>query len=92
MLEQEFVEMLGMKYVLVVLFCLVVLFFLLKVFGLFKNVWVLILGFIFVVVFFFVVYVDYQLVFCEVGENYCIDFVDFEVKLGDVDVVIISYM
>lgn len=92
MLEQEFVEMLGMKYVFVVFFCLVVLFLLLKVFGLFKNVWVLISGFMFVVVLLLVVYVDYQLVFCEVGENYCIDIVDFKVKLGDVDVVIISYM
>ncbi|NRB34226.1 MAG: aminotransferase class I/II-fold pyridoxal phosphate-dependent enzyme [Rhodobacteraceae bacterium] len=92
LLEQEFAQLLGVKYALAVSSCSAALFLSLKALGLPRDARVLIPGFTFAAVPSSVVHADCIPVLCEVGENYRVDMVDFEAKLDDVQAVIISHM
>ncbi|NOE36404.1 MULTISPECIES: DegT/DnrJ/EryC1/StrS aminotransferase family protein [unclassified Ruegeria] len=92
LLEAEFAELLGSKYALAVSSCSAALFLSLKALDLPRDARVLIPGFTFAAVPSSVVHADCIPVLCEVGENYRIDMVDFEAKLGNAQAVIISHM
>ncbi|WP_171236784.1 DegT/DnrJ/EryC1/StrS aminotransferase family protein [Ruegeria sp. HKCCA6837] len=92
LLEAEFAKLLGSKYALAVSSCSAALFLSLKALDLPRDARVLIPGFTFAAVPSSVVHADCIPVLCEVGENYRIDMVDFEAKLGNAQAVIISHM
>ena len=93
LLEEEFAQMMGVKYALAVSSCSAALFLSLKALGLPRDARVLIPGFTFAAVPSSVVHADCVPVLCEVGENYRIDIADFERRLDDdIAAVIISHM
>lgn len=93
LLETEFASLMGSNYALAVSSCSAALFLSLKALGLKAGSRVLIPGFTFAAVPSSVVHAGLDPVLCEVGENYRIDLVDFEAKLGqDISAVIISHM
>lgn len=92
LLEQEFAAQIGAEYALAVSSCSAALFLSLKAVDLPKRAKVLIPAFTFAAVPSAVVHADCVPVLCEVGANYRIDLGDFEVKLAQVDAVLISHM
>ncbi len=93
LLEQEFADLLGVKYALAVASCSAALFLSLKALALPRGSKVLIPAFTFAAVPSAVVHADCQPVLVEVGDNYRIDLVDFATKLtDDIGAVLISHM
>tara|TARA_R110002096_G_scaffold7102_2_gene31460 strand:+ start:7848 stop:9017 length:1170 start_codon:yes stop_codon:yes gene_type:complete len=93
LLEQEFADMMGVRFALAVSSCSAALFLSLKALNLPKGAKVLIPAFTFAAVPSAVVHADCVPVLVEVGENYRIDMTDFAAKLtDDIDAVLVSHM
>lgn len=92
LLEQEFAELLGVKFALAVSSCSAALFLALKALDLPENAKVLIPAFTFAAVPSAVVHANCLPVLVEVGENYRIDVGDLERKIASADAVLISHM
>tara|TARA_R110002124_G_scaffold11573_14_gene54944 strand:+ start:1993 stop:3207 length:1215 start_codon:yes stop_codon:yes gene_type:complete len=92
LLESEFAEMMGVRYALAVSSCSAALFLSLKALGLPRGARVMIPAFTFAAVPSSIVHADCDVVLCECGADYRIDFADFRAKLPGVQAVIISHM
>lgn len=93
LLEQEFADMMGVKYALAVASCSAALFLSMKALDLPKGARILIPAFTFAAVPSSVVHADCVPVLVEVKENYRIDLDDFARKLDNtIDAVLISHM
>ena len=92
LLEQEFADLLGVRYALAVSSCSAALFLSLKALDLPRGAKVLIPAFTFAAVPSAVVHADCVPVLVEVGDSYRIDIGDFETRLSDVQAIIISHM
>ncbi|WP_319826311.1 DegT/DnrJ/EryC1/StrS family aminotransferase [Thalassovita sp.] len=93
LLEQEFAQMMGVKYALAVSSCSAALFLSLKALALKPGARVLIPAFTFAAVPSSIVHADCVPVLAEVGDNYRLDIDDFADRLDDnIDAVIISHM
>jgi dTDP-4-amino-4,6-dideoxygalactose transaminase len=93
LLEQEFADMMGVRFALAVSSCSAALFLSLKALDLPKGARVLIPAFTFAAVPSAVVHADCVPVLVEVGENYRLDMDDFAAKLADdIDAVLVSHM
>lgn len=92
LLEQEFADLLGVRYALAVSSCSAALFLSLKALDLPRGARVLIPAFTFAAVPSAVVHADCVPVLVEVGENYRVDLTDFSKKLPGADAVLISHM
>ncbi|NEX47271.1 DegT/DnrJ/EryC1/StrS family aminotransferase [Pseudotabrizicola algicola] len=92
LLEQEFADLLGVRYALAVSSCSAALFLSLRALDLPRGAKVLIPAFTFAAVPSAVVHADCVPVLVEVGESYRIDLADFEAKLPGAAAVLISHM
>ena len=92
LLEQEFADLMGVRYALAVASCSAALFLSLKALDLPRGTRVLIPAFTFAAVPSAVVHADMVPVLVEVGDNYRVDMADFAAKLPGADAVLISHM
>ena len=92
LLEQEFAELMGVRYALAVASCSAALFLALKALDLPRGSPVLIPAFTFAAVPSAVVHADLTPVLVEVGDNYRVDMADFAAKLDGAAAVLISHM
>ena len=92
LLEQEFADLLGVRYALAVASCSAALFLALKALDLPRGAPVLIPAFTFAAVPSAVVHADLTPVLVEVGDNYRVDMADFAAKLDSAQAVLISHM
>jgi len=93
LLEQEFAQMMGVKYALAVASCSAALFLSMRALDLPKDAKILIPAFTFAAVPSAVVHANCTPVLVEVGDNYRVDMADFEAKLtDDIQAVLISHM
>lgn len=92
LLEEDFAEMMGVRYALAVSSCSAALFLSLKALGLPRDAKVLMPAFTFAAVPSSVVHADCIPVLCDVADNYRVDMRDFEAKIDGCSAVIISHM
>jgi dTDP-4-amino-4,6-dideoxygalactose transaminase len=92
LLEQEFADLMGVRYALAVSSCSAALFLSLKALDLPRGAKVLIPAFTFAAVPSAIVHADCLPVLVEVNDNYRVDMADFAAKLDGADAVMISHM